>query len=336
MRSTSIIIATSFAPTALAFTLKGGNSNSNTMTTKIQASSVSDDVKQKQQQISDPLGLYPQDSTERQLGLIQPLESSSQSQDQTLIDPLGLYSQDTQERQSGMIEPLLSGPQAQDKTVFDPLSIYQDRSELTNDVVMSASLPFLKRPAALDGSLPGDRGFDPFNFSSDDSKLLWYREAEIKHGRLAMLASVGWVLSELTHNTFASQLDLDSLLGFSDKVPSVLNGGLGQTNPLFWIAAIGAAAALESVPSMNENGDRREPGDFNFDPLGLGGNDYQQKFDKQEAEIFNGRLAMLGITGFAIQEFLLNDAVINQTPIFFKPFGDVVAQLMESGAANSM
>ncbi|OEU06688.1 fucoxanthin chlorophyll a/c protein [Fragilariopsis cylindrus CCMP1102] len=306
MRSTSIIIATSFAHTALAFTLKGGNSNSNTMTTKIQASSVSDDVKQKQQQISDPLGLYPQDSTERQLGLIQPLESSSQSQDQTLIDPLGLYSQDTQERQSGMIEPLLSGPQAQDKTVFDPLSIYQDRSELTNDVVMSASLPFLKRPAALDGSLPGDRGFDPFNFSSDDSKLLWYREAEIKHGRLAMLASVGWVLSELTHNTFASQLDLDSLLGFSDKVPSVLNG------------------------------DRREPGDFNFDPLGLGGNDYQQKFDKQEAEIFNGRLAMLGITGFAIQEFFLNDAVINQTPIFFKPFGDVVAQLMESGAANSL
>jgi hypothetical protein len=338
MRSTTIILATSFAPSALAFTLKGGSSssNSNMMTTKMQAASVSSDLKQNQQKISDPLGLYPQDSPERQLGLIQPLESSSQAQDQTVIDPLGLYSQDSPERQSGMIQPLQSGPQAQDKTVFDPLSLYQDKSELTNDVLMSASVPFLKRPAMLDGSLPGDRGFDPFNFSSDDSKLQWYRESEIKHGRLAMLASVGWVLSELTHNTVASQLNLDSILGFSDKVPSVLNGGLGQTNPLFWIGAIGAAAALESIPTTNDNGDRREPGDFNFDPLGLGGNDYKQKFDKQEAEIFNGRLAMLGITGFAIQEFFLNDAVINQTPIFFKPFGDVVAQLMESGAANSM
>ena len=82
MRSTSIILATSFAPTALAFTLKGGssNSNSNMMTTKIQAASVSDDIKQ-----NDPIGLYSQTS-----------------------DPLGLYSQDTPERQSGLIQPYQS------------------------------------------------------------------------------------------------------------------------------------------------------------------------------------------------------------------------------------
>ena len=103
MRSTSVILAISFAPSALAFTLKGGssNSNSNMMTTKIQAASVSDDIKQNQQQISDPIGLYSQTS-----------------------DPLGLYSQDTPERQSGLIQPYLSGSQAQDKTVYDPLSIY--------------------------------------------------------------------------------------------------------------------------------------------------------------------------------------------------------------------
>ena len=44
---------------------------------------------------------------------------------------------------------------------------------------------------------------------------------------------------------------------------------------------------------------------------------------------------MLAITGFAIQEFFTNTAVINQTPIFFKPFGDVVSQLLESGAAGT-
>jgi hypothetical protein len=44
---------------------------------------------------------------------------------------------------------------------------------------------------------------------------------------------------------------------------------------------------------------------------------------------------MLAITGFAIQEFFSNASVINQTPIFFKPFWDVVSQLLESGAAGT-
>merc|ERR1719502_2266909 len=45
-------------------------------------------------------------------------------------------------------------------------------------------------PAVLDGSLPGDVGFD-----KNKNSLLWMREAEIKHARLAMLAAVGWPLS---------------------------------------------------------------------------------------------------------------------------------------------
>jgi len=202
-----------------------------------------------------------------------------------------------------------------DKTIIDPLSLYSDKSELTTNVDMSASLPFLKRPAHLNGSLPGDRGFDPLNFSSEASALDWYRNAEIKHGRLAMLATVGWPIAELTHNTVAAQFDLESTLGLQDKAPSVLNGGLGGTNPLFWIAAIGAAAALEFVTT--KNGDGQEPGDFGFDPLSLTGTGFEQQFFVQEAEIFNGRLAMLAITGFVAQEFTTNTAVIHETPFFF-------------------
>ena len=50
----------------------------------------------------------------------------------------------------------------------------------------------LKAPVTLDGSLAGDVGFDPLGFSKSTKTLFWMREAEVKHGRLAMLAAVGW------------------------------------------------------------------------------------------------------------------------------------------------
>jgi hypothetical protein len=45
---------------------------------------------------------------------------------------------------------------------------------------MSQALPFMPRPAALDGSLAGDVGFDPLGFARSKSDLINYREAEIK------------------------------------------------------------------------------------------------------------------------------------------------------------
>lgn len=244
---------------------------------------------------------------------------------QAIFDPLGLYPQDSPERQSGLIKALES-PMEKDQTVIDPLSLYQDKSQLTKDVIMSPSLPFLKCPEMLDGSLPGDRGFDPLNFSSDASALTWYREAEIKHSRLAMLAAVGWPLAEISHKFLAETFDADSILGVQDKVPSVLNGGLASVDPLFWVGAISAATTLEFIAT--KNGEDRAPGDFGFDPLSLGGSNDEEQLYMQEAEIFNGRLAMLAITGFVAQEFLTNMAVVNETPIFFKPFGDLVAHFL--------
>merc|ERR1719491_592610 len=249
---------------------------------------------QKKQEVYDPLGLYPQYSPERLFDSIQPLESASDLEDEQ-----------------------------QDNTIIDPLNIYQDKSQTSSDVVMSASLPFLKRPANLDGRLPGDRGFDPFNFSSNMNSLNWYRESELKHGRLAMLATVGWVISELTHTSIASTLGVDSIVGANDQVPSVLNGGLDKVNPLFWLEVVCVAAVLEFLAI--EKGDNREPGNFSFDPFQLSGKSREEKFYVQESELFNGRLAMLAITGFAIQEYTTRDAVIHQTPIFFNTLSNVVA-----------
>jgi hypothetical protein len=40
----------------------------------------------------------------------------------------------------------------------------------------------------------------------------------------------------------------------------------------------------------------------------------------QLAEIKNGRLAMIAAAGFAIQEAVNGEAVVDHSPLFFKPF----------------
>lgn len=57
---------------------------------------------------------------------------------------------------------------------------------------LSLSIPFAPRPAKLDGTLLGDVGFDPLGLSNLWD-LNWLRAAELKHGRVGMLASFGFL-----------------------------------------------------------------------------------------------------------------------------------------------
>ena len=245
-----------------------------------------------------------------------------------IFDPLGLYPENSPERAAGLIQPLESLSSREDKEILDPLRLYSNQSQVSARVEMSASLPFLPRPPLLDGTMPGDRGFDPFNFASDANALQWQRTAEIKHARLAMLATAGWPVAELLHKPIATVFDLPSLLASGDRVPSVLNDGLAHAGfPAFWIAAIAAAATIEICESVEENVAWKD----GFDPLGLlGGKTEEEKLFVEEAELFNGRLGMLAITGFAIQECFLNSAVVDQMPIFFKPMNVALEQLMNA------
>lgn len=191
-------------------------------------------------------------------------------------------------------------------------------------VIMAKWFPFgLKAPKALDGSLAGDVGFDPLGFSKSKNTLYWMREAEVKHGRLAMLAAVGWPLSELFHKQIAQSMGWDSILASGDRAPSLLNGGLSApfaSGTL--IMSILIAGFLESK-AMNdgyvfwssEKPDSYIPGDFGFDPIGL--YKLRNKKDMQTAEIKNGRLAMLAITGYAFSEFATKLPVVQETPYLF-------------------
>merc|ERR1712183_830921 len=114
--------------------------------------------------------------------------------------------------------------------------------------------------------------FDPVGFCSEEGltegKLCFYREVELKHGRVAMLASLGFLIGEQFHPLFGGNVDVPSYLAF-------------QQTPLqtFWPAVVAAIAIPEIFSvftfesplggqpwSMRTD---REAGDLGFDPLGL-------------------------------------------------------------------
>ena len=80
----------------------------------------------------------------------------------------------------------------------------------------------------------------------DRAQLAWFREAEIRHARLAMLAAVGWPLSELFDGPLAGMLGAKPLLLEDGRVPSLLNGGLGDVNGVYWGLVVAAAVLVES------------------------------------------------------------------------------------------
>uniref|UniRef100_N1R056 Chlorophyll a-b binding protein, chloroplastic n=1 Tax=Aegilops tauschii TaxID=37682 RepID=N1R056_AEGTA len=51
----------------------------------------------------------------------------------------------------------------------------------------------------LQPSLPGDFGFDPLGFGSEPESLRWFAQAELMHGRWAMLAAAGILVPEVLH-----------------------------------------------------------------------------------------------------------------------------------------
>ncbi len=156
----------------------------------------------------------------------------------------------------------------------------------------------------------GNKGFDPLNCSTDIITLKKYREAEVKHGRLAMLGSVGWPLAELYHPYLSKISNSPNLLSVNGKVPSILNGGLDKINPVFFMAAIILATSLE-LRNIKKNYENESiPGDLGFDPLKLyNGCDVVTKKNIELKEINNGRLAMVAITYYVFSEFITKNPI---------------------------
>merc|ERR1712087_127170 len=174
--------------------------------------------------------------------------------------------------------------------------------------------PFIETMA---GALDPVGFFDPLNFAekADEPTLKRYREAELTHGRVAMLATVGFLVGEAVES---------KTVLFNGEISGPAISHLAQVNPTFWlILGVGIARAEldradigwkepENVRFDNP-GELREtyiPGNLGFDPLGLKPEDPEEFFEMQTKELQNGRLAMIAAAGFMAQELADGKGII--------------------------
>lgn len=148
--------------------------------------------------------------------------------------------------------------------------------------------------------LPGSSAplgfFDPLGFSKDKeltgAKRL--REAEIMHGRVGMMAVIGYLIQENTP-TIAYGMSTDHTIA-NDEIPQVPGTVLF---PFFLAINIAEAyrAALGWVePGLGPLFTLREsyyPGDLKFDPFGLKPEDPEAFANMQTKELNNGRLVSI-------------------------------------------
>jgi len=142
--------------------------------------------------------------------------------------------------------------------------------------VKSKALPFLEAPKKLDGTAVGDYGFDPLGLTDTLKDLSYVKESEIKHGRVAMLATVGWILQQV--------------------VPH--GGYIEEANPLKAVTALGygpnlqilfAIGCIELATWDKTFSGKGTPGDFSFDPMNqLKGKSASQIADLKLKELKNG------------------------------------------------
>merc|ERR1711972_1156129 len=150
-------------------------------------------------------------------------------------------------------------------------------------------------PATQIGAMAPLGYFDPAGFSKkgDESGFRTLRAAEIKHGRVAMMAAVGAVVQHYV-----------KLPGF-DEVPSGLSAVNVAPGSYGMIALFVLAGALE-LGAWTED-PSKEPGNFG-DPLGLGMYDDEMR----AREINNGRFAMFAALGIISAELLTGKDAIEQ------------------------
>jgi len=165
-----------------------------------------------------------------------------------------------------------------------------------------------KKPQFAYG-LPGGANilgeWDPAGFLDGKSELEVnrYREAELTHGRVSMLASLGFLVQEKFHPLFSGDGGpaIDQIPQLPVWLWAIMAGG------------IGAAEAYRINTGFRElDGEKLKaetalrpgyyPGDLSFDPLGLQPEDPAEFREMQEKELSHCRLAMIAAAGFLAQE----------------------------------
>ncbi|CEM27246.1 unnamed protein product [Vitrella brassicaformis CCMP3155] len=145
--------------------------------------------------------------------------------------------------------------------------------------------------------------FDPLKFSEDEASLFRRRAVELKHGRIAMLACLGYFVQSagvhLPDPVFSEPRPLSALTKVLTERP--------------WAAAqiVAAIAAIELGPGRQDY-ENKAPGDLGYFGDSFKNSDPEEFRKDQLRELKNGRLAMIGIMGMMVQEGLTGQSVWEQ------------------------
>lgn len=230
-------------------------------------------------------------------------------------------------------------------------------------------LPNTERPEWLDGSLPGDRGFDPLGlakpgeFLQVDLDELDQNKAVNKAGQLVgkvapkkarlssgnSLAPYDEVFGlqrfrecELIHGRWAMLATLGAIIGEASTGVSWADAGkveldgtqyLGFSLPFSITQLVWIEAILVGGAEIYRNGElddeKRIYPGGLFDPFALASDDSDRTSKLREAEIKHGRLAMIAFLGFSVQAAAQGTGALGSLAKFSESFAPELAEKLE-------
>jgi len=172
--------------------------------------------------------------------------------------------------------------------------------------------------AGLPGAVAPLGEFDPMGFTMNlpIQEIKRYREAEVTHGRVAMLATVGYLVQEKFHPFFGSvktmgpaNTHLTQVINYAPTLFLVLSTIIGTAEFFraingweFPLKAIIKNQEIKSKTWLTKLNDDYYPGDLGFDPAGFKPTTAKEFEEMTTKELQNGRLAMIAIIGMMVQE----------------------------------
>ncbi len=163
--------------------------------------------------------------------------------------------------------------------------------------------------------------------------LKWFQNAEIKHGRIAMVATIGFMVQKMGlhfplylgptgSNCFSPESDTAWLLSsstgvtFSDIAHAAPLDAIQMVPMAGWVQIFFVAGWFESQAYYRQwVKESPIPGDYGYDPLGFtkreGGWDSEELTSLRLKEIKNGRVAMMTIAAW-----VSNEAIPGALPVW--------------------
>lgn len=166
-------------------------------------------------------------------------------------------------------------------------------------------------PAHLDGTLAGDRGFDPLNLCADPAMKKWFVQAELQNGRWAMLGVAGILFVSIGAEAglgFPQWYDAGEIAIKNSPIPfgtllviQLILFHWVETKRIYDFKNPGSQGdgSFFGITDDFKGKEPGYPGGKYFDPLGMANGPLYAKY--KENEITNARLAMTAFVGFLAQ-----------------------------------